>query len=54
MVAIGSHVRPCALALLLTVIPSALSAAEAPLQHHPSEIVFLSRSFCSWSAGAVV
>jgi hypothetical protein len=35
-------VRPYALALLLTVIPSALSAAQAPPQHHPSEIVFLS------------
>lgn len=42
MVAIGSHVRPYALALLLTVIPSALSAAQAPPQHHPSEVVFLS------------
>jgi hypothetical protein len=32
-------VRPCALALLLTVIPSALSAAEAQPQHHPSEFI---------------
>jgi Kef-type K+ transport system membrane component KefB len=43
MVAIGSHVRLYALALLLTVIPSALSAAEGAPQPHPSEVVFLSQ-----------
>lgn len=42
MGAMGSHVRPYALPLLLIVIPSALSAADAPPQHHPSEVVFLS------------
>jgi K+:H+ antiporter len=43
MVAIGSHVRLYALALLLTVVPSALSAAEGAPQHRPSEVVFLSQ-----------